>query len=432
MSEQYNKRSFFKSLKGKVAVWMLVIALVPAITVGLLAYFSMDNARDDANVSLEASRTEMQETVVGAGLGNQAEAMSRELGDYIKGFVVDLAQMVATPNVMALGAGIGDANATAAYLAGQRQIAQPTPELPSMFGELTVFNASGNAMATSNEANTLVANMGDIATEAWFLMAMSPQNPVGLGMGAMTMDTNAKVMKLNLVMRIPNPLAPTDPTQAVGVLKCSIYMDPSIVAKGYADRVPGGSGRVVAYTSTGLLLADSADEDRPFADTWTKDPVETAVAAAIAAEDEDRYVMVDDSVAGYYSMTSDSEGELAQLMATMSQVTVIMEQPQSVAFASLDSLETLGSDLDSSTSHMMIILIIVLVVVVVVALVVALLLSRSITKPVSQLRDVADKVSMGDMHVTLPKVTDDEIGDLSQSFDRMVTAVRILSQDEEG
>lgn len=49
----------------------------------------------------------------------------------------------------------------------------------------------------------------------------------------------------------------------------------------------------------------------------------------------------------------------------------------------------------------------------------------TITKPLHRLRDVADKVSMGDMEDTeIDIVNEDEIGDLAESFSRMIVSMK--------
>ena len=59
-----------------------------------------------------------------------------------------------------------------------------------------------------------------------------------------------------------------------------------------------------------------------------------------------------------------------------------------------------------------------------------LVLSRYITSPILQLRDIADKVSLGDLNFENTVNAQDEIGELSDSFDRMVTAVRFLMTED--
>ncbi|MCH7737196.1 MAG: HAMP domain-containing protein [Chloroflexi bacterium] len=71
------------------------------------------------------------------------------------------------------------------------------------------------------------------------------------------------------------------------------------------------------------------------------------------------------------------------------------------------------------------------VVAVAFALIAGLMLSRKITKPILKLRDIADKVSLGDLDFENTVNAQDEIGELSNSFDRMVTAVRFLVADGE-
>ena len=61
----------------------------------------------------------------------------------------------------------------------------------------------------------------------------------------------------------------------------------------------------------------------------------------------------------------------------------------------------------------------------------SLLFARGFTNPIKQLKDAADRVSMGDMSVSINVKSKDEIGELSESFDRMVTAVKYLSQDDD-
>ena len=60
------------------------------------------------------------------------------------------------------------------------------------------------------------------------------------------------------------------------------------------------------------------------------------------------------------------------------------------------------------------------------ALAAGLFLSRKITGPILQLRDTANKVSLGDLNFTNTVNAQDEIGELSDSFERMVTAIRFL------
>lgn len=61
------------------------------------------------------------------------------------------------------------------------------------------------------------------------------------------------------------------------------------------------------------------------------------------------------------------------------------------------------------------------------SLLLAILLAGSITTPIAHLRDVAEKVSLGDLSIKVDVDQKNEIGELGDSFERMVTAVRFFS-----
>jgi len=58
-------------------------------------------------------------------------------------------------------------------------------------------------------------------------------------------------------------------------------------------------------------------------------------------------------------------------------------------------------------------------------------LSRAILLPVEHLKDVAENVSLGNLEVAVRRYSDDEIGDLADSFSRMVTAVKFFRMEAE-
>lgn len=58
-------------------------------------------------------------------------------------------------------------------------------------------------------------------------------------------------------------------------------------------------------------------------------------------------------------------------------------------------------------------------------------LSRAILIPVGHLKDVAENVSMGNLDMAVRRYSDDEIGDLADSFSRMVTAVKFFRSEAE-
>jgi nitrogen fixation/metabolism regulation signal transduction histidine kinase len=65
------------------------------------------------------------------------------------------------------------------------------------------------------------------------------------------------------------------------------------------------------------------------------------------------------------------------------------------------------------------------------ALAVSFTLARAILVPVGHLREVAESVSMGNLNVAVHRYSNDEIGDLADSFARMVTAVKFFRMEAE-
>jgi methyl-accepting chemotaxis protein len=62
----------------------------------------------------------------------------------------------------------------------------------------------------------------------------------------------------------------------------------------------------------------------------------------------------------------------------------------------------------------------------VLGIVVSYTLTRAILVPVEHLKTVAENVSMGNLDVAVHRYSEDEIGDLADSFSRMVTAVKFF------
>jgi methyl-accepting chemotaxis protein len=58
-------------------------------------------------------------------------------------------------------------------------------------------------------------------------------------------------------------------------------------------------------------------------------------------------------------------------------------------------------------------------------------LSRAILLPVEHLKDVAENISLGNLEIAVRRYSDDEIGDLADSFSRMVTAVKFFRLEAE-
>lgn len=69
---------------------------------------------------------------------------------------------------------------------------------------------------------------------------------------------------------------------------------------------------------------------------------------------------------------------------------------------------------------------VVIIVEVIVFFIIAFLLSRTLTRPLRKLRSLMSRVEGGNMNVTFPSRSEDEIGQLGQSFNNMLRQIKLL------
>jgi HAMP domain-containing protein len=89
------------------------------------------------------------------------------------------------------------------------------------------------------------------------------------------------------------------------------------------------------------------------------------------------------------------------------------------------------SELHEEANSMRNTIIIIAVIAILVAVLVCYWIARRITKPIKDLQAAADKVSKGETDVAIDIKSKDEVGDLAESFNRMMQAVKYLMQDKD-
>jgi nitrogen fixation/metabolism regulation signal transduction histidine kinase len=62
------------------------------------------------------------------------------------------------------------------------------------------------------------------------------------------------------------------------------------------------------------------------------------------------------------------------------------------------------------------------------ALLLALLVARALVRPLRELELAADRISKGDFDVEIDVRSNDEVGDLADSFERMVAAIKFFRE----
>ncbi|MCX5999356.1 MAG: HAMP domain-containing protein [Chloroflexi bacterium] len=405
------KRPFLKSLRGKISLRMLLVSLLPIILVGGLAYSSLASSSQRANDSVDTARTQMEQDVIGANLTGQASSMMTKMDTYAAERVNDLKSWAIAPTVQQAVVSSSTLNPDAdAYLKAQAA-------LNTVLANVYVTNAQGTVVARGSDY--VESNQSG---NSWWSSAWSD----GLNTSHTVWDKENGLFMLYIASRIQDSAG-----QPVGVIGGTMILPPANVAPVFASYVSGS--KVLILDSEGHLLADSSNPERAkLAITDWTDAELQMVADATATENPSGFLLTSDVAIGY------SRSDPTAVNSTYGTTgftgvgwVMLLQQPTSIALAPLDGLQTMQTDLDHSSQNVALTLGIVALVVIAGALATAILLTRSITRPVAKLRDVADKVSMGDMSTTVAVESDDEIGDLAEAFGRMVTAVRFFASESE-
>lgn len=71
-----------------------------------------------------------------------------------------------------------------------------------------------------------------------------------------------------------------------------------------------------------------------------------------------------------------------------------------------------------------------LVGILLIVLLISALVSKALVAPLKELKVTADKISKGDLDVTLSINSSDEVGDLADSFERMIAAIKFFKEDK--
>jgi HAMP domain-containing protein len=411
------KRSFLKSLKGKITMQMLTVSLVPLIVIGALVYYGMSTTEDKADDSVEETRTALEQQTVGAGKANQAWIVSIQMENWATERIREVMDWTKSPAAI---------DALENYSGSDGEEIGFLKELlgSGEFNAAYLVDMSGQVLAQYSKDDP----RPDFSGRSTWQSALDSSMGIYVGEGTVINEGILSSYEVEVAAAIRQFGSAGNP---LGVIVGVMNMSPMALGERYGAQVPGS--RLAIWDARGQIMVDSEDSGRYLDQQpeWTA--AEASIMEAFTGDHsiiEPSYVVNEDVVAGYARASNMSASMRVAGFEGLGW-TVMVEEPGETAFAALASLETLKDDLTDSTRAMLITMGVVILAVFFAVSGVAYWLSQSITKPVKQLSDVAEKVSMGDLDVNVDVTSDDEIGDLAQSFGRMVTAVRFLSQDEE-
>jgi HAMP domain-containing protein len=246
----------------------------------------------------------------------------------------------------------------------------------------------------------------------------------GISVGEVEYDDSAGIWSIDISVRIDDPAS----GRSLGVMKAvlGVSLIQEVADHGARD-VPGGSVSVIS--SGGLLLAETEtrhDSRRIMVESINlRNSTDPAMQKVFSSENRG-YVIGTGNVFGY---ARSAGPELYRTVVTRFpgfNWSVIVQQPTSIALAPIEGLATVQASLKTSQRQILFILAAVLLIVFALAIVVAGMLSRTITRPLLDLRELADAVSKGDTSRTITVNSNDEIQDVAQAFERMRTSISII------
>ncbi len=131
---------------------------------------------------------------------------------------------------------------------------------------------------------------------------------------------------------------------------------------------------------------------------------------------------------GNYVQTSDGATFMVSVAAYLEVFNAPVEAIEQQLIQNRDTVAADISDAKDNTQQMTWVVVAIMAIVVAI---VSVVFGRSVVGPIKKLTNAADKVSKGDMDVKIDVTSKDEIGDLADSFGRMVSSMKFLMEDEE-
>ena len=107
------------------------------------------------------------------------------------------------------------------------------------------------------------------------------------------------------------------------------------------------------------------------------------------------------------------------------------ERREQDEIAGRDASQASLEEIDRTSSRSITLVTAISLIGLILSIIVSYSLGRAILVPVEHLKDVAENVSLGNLDVAVRRYSADEIGDLADSFSRMVTAVKFFRMEAE-
>jgi twitching motility protein PilJ len=429
------KRPYSKSLRGKITNRTLFIGILPVLLVGAFAWFSLNQLTSSANQQLDKSRGELLDSVVGSNLSTTSARIVSQLDAFMLERISDVVVWASAPIILQAAKSAAEAHQKLGLVElpideieakfKKRKSLKVSPAADRFliqqirrsthFGEVFFTDKNGFNTALTNPTSDFVQR-----DENWWKTAWEN----GISVGEVEFDESAAIWSIDISVRIDDPASGRSLGVMKAVLGVSLIQE---VADNGARDISGGS--VTVISSGGLLLAETGtkhDKNRIMVDSVNlRNSGDPSIQEVFSARNKG-YVLGAGNVLGYAKSAGPELYRTVVSRFPGFNWSVIVQQPTSIALAPIEGLTSVQASLQSSKQQVIIILVIVVVIVFALAVFVAGLLSKTITRPLLDLRELADSVSKGDTSRTITVNSDDEIQDVAQAFERMRTSVSII------
>ncbi len=429
------KRSYFESLRGKITNRVLFIGIVPMLAIGIFAWLSLNQLTSNVSAELKNGEKVLLDKVVGGNLISISNQLSNQLDAFMLERISDAVTWSGAPAVV-----------DAAKAAAERHKTEGLTELSindieakfkntkslntspkasnyltqqisksKHFGEAFFTDINGFNVALTNPTSDFVQRDENWWKSAW-------EN--GISVGEVEFDDSAGIWSVDISVRINDPAS----GRSLGVMKTVLGV--SLIQQVADSGVKGiEKGSVTVVNSDGLLLAETSSKhsrkrimNNAVNFRKSSDP---SIKSALG-NDNNGYVLGQQYVLGYsQSAGSELYGQVVERFRGFNWV-VIVQQSTSVALAPIQGLTAVQQSLKKSQTNILFVLGVVIILIVILAIFVAGFLARGITVPLLQLSEHADAISKGDMSRKIDINSNDEIGDVADSLDRLLTSLSII------
>jgi methyl-accepting chemotaxis protein len=464
------------SLRSKLTLQMLAVGVIPLAILGAVVYVTTTRSVDLFSQGLDESVRAMEREVVGAGLRKAAEDLAAQVDTYIEERVKDVRVWASDPLVIE-AAVRGDAIARRRGWAGYPEISadplaidrieqemkatralDPVPAATQylkdqlaqtpVFREVFFTDRSGYNVAVSNVTSDFVQSEEEWWVTAWNISIdiggtsqnpLTMKKPTGATGARVVFDESAGVWSVAISLRIDHPHTKAP----LGVMKA--VLDISAVqrlATRLAQKIPGSDAKVMVATNGNLIADTSVEHAKKF--IMSKDgnlltkkfkPAEQIASGAgptsgyLVGPGEGHGAERVEQVIGF--SRSAGKGEFRDLPGFEGLGwAVIVGQEKHQAFAALGELTKVQGTLFTQRRWVQGLVVVVTLVTAGAIVGLGTVLSRRISIPVRELSRAAERVSTGDLGVTVPVRSQDELGRLAATFNETVVRLRSLVHTE--